>query len=558
MDAGSLSYGDQTGDWDGDDAVASYPNDVDDYSSAFLLVPTDDDERDTKSAYKLPFRSSYDGPVDPDALVPIIAAINGARGGIDGVSQDTLQSAYDMAVDMAVEAGVYDEADDAPDFEAAAAGAEARVVVASDGSDGSDVDVDGDLTGVVWGAGTHSLHVNGQPTEVFVPPDTVTDTFQHLQDALEAGSPPGIGVDHFDGLAAEDVPVAAETGLLEIGEATGFSLSADQRQIVMTDSDLTNPQAQQVAASGGFDGLDYSIVGDILLATDADGQPQTNDDGALVVEAVRIQRVDVVDEGAVQSASVGHVPSLAASIAARSPAANAQFLTDTLRAAAAAYDDTDTDMGNFDPSSFDDMSAAVEAAADVIDEKDDTINDLEAQVEQHKQKANAFDQIAASHGFDPTDDDVSAQDVVDAQTEDLRREVADMEASLPSYDVDDVDERADELKGKSPDELSALRGDRATEILKTEAEYDARSGGVPAASGRSEASGSSGGGASDEDADRIAEGVMNGQDVIQARTTDQSPADFVQAKYGVDPSEHDSEQSLQAAIADAGDTGGDD
>ena len=417
-----------------------------------------------------------------------------------------------------------------------------------DGSDG--------LTGVVWGAGTHGLHVNGEPTNVFVPEDTVQPTFSHLQDALEAGDPPGIGVDHFDGLAADNVPVAADTGLLEIGEAADFDLSADERQIVMTDSDLTNPQAQQVAASGGFDGLDYSIVGDILLATDADGTPRTNDDGALVVDAVRINRVDVVDDGAVESASVGNVPQLAASIAARSPAADAQFLTNSLRAAAAAYNDTD--MGNnFDPSSFDDPSDALEAAADVIDEKDDTITELEAQADEQKQKANAFDQIAAASGLDPSDDDVSAQDVVDAQTEDLRHEIADMEASLPSYDVDGdgVEDRADELTGNSPDELQAKRGDRATEILRTEAEYDARSGAVPAGSGRTEAAGGSDGGSPDDGADEVAEGVMNGKDVIQARTTDQSPSEFVEAKYGVDPADHDDEASLRAAISDGGNGG---
>jgi len=429
---------------------------------------------------------------------------------------------------------------------------QASVTVSAADPDGSD-----GLTGVVWGAGTHGLHVNGEPTNVFVPEDTVQPTFNHLQDALEAGDPPGIGVDHFDGLAADNVPVAADTGLLEIGEAADFDLSADERQIVMTDSDLTNPQAQQVAASGGFDGLDYSIVGDILLATAADGTPQTNDDGALVVDAVRINRVDVVDDGAVESASVGNVPQLAASIAARSPAADAQFLTNSLRAAAAAYTDTDMGSNNFDPSSFDDPSDALEAAADVIDEKDDTITELEAQADEQTQKANAFDQIAAASGLDPSDDDVSAQDVVDAQTEDLRREIADMEASLPSYDVDgdDVEDRADELTGNSPDELQAKRGDRATEILRTEAEYDARSGAVPAGSGRTEAAGGSDGGSPDDGADEVAEGVMNGKDVIQAQTTDQSPAEFVEAKYGVDPADHDDEASLRAAISDSGNGG---
>lgn len=411
-------------------------------------------------------------------------------------------------------------------------------------TDGSD----GGLTGVVWGAGTHTLHVNGSPTEVYVPPDTVPETFTHVQESVEAGNPPGIGVDHFDGLAADNVPVAADTGLLEIGEATSFQLSEDGEQIVMTDSDLTNPQAQQVAASGGFEGLDYSIVGDILLATGADGDPRTTDSGALKVDTVRIQRVDVVQDGAVQSAGVGNVPALAARIAARSPATDAQFCTKTLRAAA---NTTTPDMDGFNPGDFSDGSDALEAAADLIEQKDNRIQELEAKIEQQKTRADAFDQIAAAVGLDPTSDDVAAQDVVDAQTADLRAEIADMEASLPGHSVSDVDTRADELTGKTPDELKALRGERATEILRTEAEYDARNTAVPAGTGRTEPTG--GQRQNGSDGEQLAQEVMHGQDVVESRATDQSPAAFIQAKYGVDPGEYSTESDLRAAISDRGD-----
>jgi len=322
----------------------------------------------------------------------------------------------------------------------------------------------------------------------------------------------------------------------------------DGNQIVMTDSDLKNPQAQQVAASGGFEGLDYSIVGDILLATGSDGEPQTTDSGALKVDSVRIQRVDVVQDGAVQSAGVGNVPALAAQIAATSPATDAQAISNALRAAA-----HDTSMGNdnFNPGDFSGQDDALEAAADLIDEKDNRIDELEAQLDEHKTRADAFDQIAAAVGLDPTADDVSAQDVVDKQTEDLRREIADMEASLPGHNVDDVEARADELTGRSPDELKAMRGERATEILRTEAEYNARNTAVPAGSGRAEASGGqqqTGG-----DGDDMAKAVMNGRDVVEARSTDQSPAAFLQAKYGVDPANYNDEDELRAAIADGGD-----
>lgn len=404
---------------------------------------------------------------------------------------------------------------------------------------------DAGLTGVVWSAGTHNLHVNGKPTRVYVPPETIESTYNHITQAVESGDPPGIGVDHYDGLAADDVPVAADTGLLEIGQATDFALSDDGQSIVMTGSDLTSPQAQQVAGSGGFDGLDYSIVGDILLATGQDGEPAETDSGALMVDAVRIHRVDVVETGAVDSASVGHVPTLAAGIAASNPGQDAQWLTDTLRATTTTT--RDKDMGDFDPGSFSDMSAAVEAAADVIDEKDNRIDELEAQVAEKQTKADAFEQVAASFGFDPTDDAVSAQDVVDAQTESLRAEIAEMEQSLASYEVPDKQDRVDDLAGSSVDELQALRGERATEILRTEAEYDARNSPVPAGTGRGQASGGSSG-ADNDQADDLAKQVMGGRDVIEARQTDQSPAEFLSAKYGVAPADYKDEQSLRAAI----------
>jgi len=81
--------------WDGADAVAAMPNPSEEESAAEVLdqthaaVPTDEDDRDAKGAWKLPFRTGADAPVNTRALVAIDAALSGARGGVDDLSGET-------------------------------------------------------------------------------------------------------------------------------------------------------------------------------------------------------------------------------------------------------------------------------------------------------------------------------------------------------------------------------------------------------------------------------------------------------------------------------------
>lgn len=118
------SYTDE--EWDGSQVFADAPNpSEDDDAAAYLdqiclVNPTDG--RDNKSNWKLPIRSSPDAPVNTRGVSAVISAINGARGGVEGVSSDVLQDAYDRAVDFLVDApeNVYasiEESDDAPGFE---------------------------------------------------------------------------------------------------------------------------------------------------------------------------------------------------------------------------------------------------------------------------------------------------------------------------------------------------------------------------------------------------------------------------------------------------------
>ena len=112
--------------WNGSQVFADAPNPSEDddapaYLDQICLVnPTEG--RDDKSNWKLPVRASPDSPVNTRGVSAVIAAINGARGGVEGVSTDVLRDAYDRAVDFLVDApdDVYasiEERDDAPGFE---------------------------------------------------------------------------------------------------------------------------------------------------------------------------------------------------------------------------------------------------------------------------------------------------------------------------------------------------------------------------------------------------------------------------------------------------------
>jgi len=274
-------------DWDGAAAMsaAPTPSDGDDARQELrdmvLLHPTEpDDATDNKSNYKLPFRSSPDGPVNLNAVTAILAAINGARGGVEGVGRDTLQSAHNAAVRMGVEGGLYEDQSEAPDFApgsaadpstadvSADAGAkvtgrftvEAAANAADDGSGST-------LTGVVWAAGDHELYVDGDPTPVHVPPESIPDTFQKVQKRVKAGNPPTIGLDHGDNLHRDAVPVAAELDVLTIGKARDFALSENERKIVLTDSELTEERAVEATKSGELDRFDFSIVGPLRIVS---------------------------------------------------------------------------------------------------------------------------------------------------------------------------------------------------------------------------------------------------------------------------------------------------
>jgi len=426
-----------------------------------------------------------------------------------------------------------------------------------DAADPNDASGDG-LKGIVWASGQHDLWVNGEPTSVHVPKDTIEATFQKVQERMQAGKPPKIGFDHPD-----DDSVAAQTPLGEIGVAQNFTkdpLDDGREAITMRESEFTNSKAVEAAEAGSFEGFGFSIVGNIALETDSSGQPVQRDDGSLQVKATSIQRVDVVPDQAVEGAKNGNLPELASAaaasgrMAASSPRQQADGMVRTLKAAAGSIEaDADantTEMkGNNFPTNPDDLEAAKSAlsqASETVEAKDEQIDELEAQVSSLSDEAEQFRQIAASQGVDPDSDDFSPQDVVDSFSEDLRAEIADLEAALPKYDTEDQQDRTEDLAGKSLAELEAMAGERWRDFGRSKAKRNELSAAVAA----DESVGSVQSGSSSNDiVAEAARSVMTAREIHAADSRDQEPAEYIEAEHGISPDEYGSENELQAAIS---------
>jgi len=568
-DSDDVSFSDSDS-WDSSDAVSGYPNPSEDdtdmaaFRSNFVFSPemTDESADDlAKSDFKAPIRDEHAGAVNPNALKAVVSAINGARGGFDGVDQDTLEDGFNAAVRLAVDAGVYDDRSDAPDFSGSEASDQSNPVTASEsfvGEAGSDESASGmnrqsvedGLSGVIWAAGEHTVNMNNEPTTLHVPPETIEPTYERLKSRMEAGDKPSIGFDHPDSDS-----VAANTALGEIGKFSDIALSEDRTQIVLTDSEYTNNQAVRAAEAGSFDEYEFSIVGAIGAETTEAGERKTTDSGAIEVAAVRIDRADVVPDGAIGGPPVGVMPEVAASagIAKRSPELPASGFAEQ----------EGTSMQDFNKGqTFDSVEAANEAirdATNVIEAKDEKISELQSAKEELKAQAEAFSQVAASHGVDIEADDASTQDVIDAHTESTRREIAQLEASIPKYDTeeDEIDSRAEDLTGRSINDLELRAGKLSREAYKADARRDdlgkavtaGEQGGAGSAGG-----GGSGGGQANEELQEMADSALGPIEAQEADTHyDGDYVEYLREEHGVEASNHRSDMAIISTMtADSG------
>lgn len=470
----------------------------------------------------------YDGENKSNSTYPVVGANNklykgnvrsaqsvGARGGVSDASLEKKLKSLADEFDPPIKLSGTEE-----DDEAEAELVEGRISCGDVARD------DEMLRGTIWAAGEHSLKIGGQPTRVHVPGETVDSTFERLKSRITRGEV-SIGFDH-----PNTESVAASTPVGELGTVNDVSLDSSGEKIVMTDSVVTNNKAREAIEAGDFDGYDYSIVGSYKADPSADAP----DDADVVLTEVDIRRVDVVREGAVRSANVNrNVPTLAAKLADASADRPAAEIADALRAAAGTdIGDSDTEMKHFDTNP-DDIEAAKEAlsdAADVIDEKDEQNEDLEAKVSDLDEYRKAFERVAMAFDLEDVLDDkgveAATSAAVDVVTEDLREEIAELEAELPGQDTgsDEIEARVEELAGTHAEDLEARAGKLARDWRKADITRSNGSNAIAASESGTSLGGS--GGAEDE----MARWALDPIEEKTAEESGKSPSEYIKAEYG--------------------------
>lgn len=148
--------------------------------------------------------------------------------------------------------------------------------------------------GRVWDAGLHNVWVNGNATRLWVPEETILETYDKLQSRLEAEGV-SLGIDHLPPHVIEQNKILKKMDLLNVGTALKFG--TDGKSIYMTDSEVTNQEIQKLGYEGELPS--FSVVGPIR----ADKCSRDNID--LVLKSLDIKRIDFVEKGGCASCNVG-------------------------------------------------------------------------------------------------------------------------------------------------------------------------------------------------------------------------------------------------------------
>lgn len=390
--------------------------------------------------------------------------------------------------------------------------------------------------GTIWASGVHNLSLSGKPTKVWVPPETIEPTFNKVKQGV-SNHDVSIGFDH-----PESDSVAASTAIGELGVITDVKLSESGDKIVMDDSVITNNKARNALEAGDFSDADYSIVGSYSVDTTAN--PPGNADATLT--DVEISRVDIVGNGAVREANVNrNIPTLAAKLESVDANRPVSEYANELRAAAG------TDNGQSTMYDFDTEPEDLEAARTALSEAADEVEEIEAQREDLEKYKKAVANIAAAFDLSLEDDDPSeiAASAVDTATEDLRREVAELESDVLDEDTD-VDSRVEDLCGWQPEKLEAHAGELARKYRKQGGADD----GARAVS-RKEMNGGTVNAADAEELEEKADWALGPMEASDASQSGMSASEYISEEYDIDPSNYNRHQ-LQSKMSEVRTNGG--
>lgn len=151
--------------------------------------------------------------------------------------------------------------------------------------------------GRIWSTGLHHVFVDDKPARVYVPQVTVLDTFHDLTRRVNDGGC-RFGVDHLPQSIYEGNEILAKMNLHDVGSIS--KVVYDGEAIYIDESHLTNTEVQRLHETGELPA--YSIVG----AMEASPCPDERAD--YVVDKIRIERVDFVEEGGCQVCTTSAEP----------------------------------------------------------------------------------------------------------------------------------------------------------------------------------------------------------------------------------------------------------
>lgn len=148
--------------------------------------------------------------------------------------------------------------------------------------------------GIIWSTGKRKTYVNGKPSTIYVPPESILPTYQRL---VEKGSVP-LGIDHLSDEVIAENKILAKMNLLDVGKAKRFG--TDGKNIYLLEGEVTNQTIQELGLTGELPS--YSSVGR-FKSTECERQ-----DVDYVVTELDINRVDFVEQGGCRVCKVGSQP----------------------------------------------------------------------------------------------------------------------------------------------------------------------------------------------------------------------------------------------------------
>jgi hypothetical protein len=155
-----------------------------------------------------------------------------------------------------------------------------------------------EVDGRIWSAGMHHVFVNDEPAKVYVPEETIMQTFNSIKGLIDSQGRMPIGIDHLSNSTLEENQILNKMGLLDVGDVT--KVGTDGSSIYILDSQITNDSIRSLNSQGELPA--YSIVGSM----DAKECPTGKAD--YVINSIDVERVDFVEEGGCQVCTVGAQP----------------------------------------------------------------------------------------------------------------------------------------------------------------------------------------------------------------------------------------------------------